>query len=217
MMKEPIPHPSGGAAVTDERPFWETPRDVTHEEAKEAAQRFINGNFKNDYERPRISIPANPARDDDLMLLSYIAQQSRRADPVREEMEQAPPKTASHPSRLYRKKPVVIEAAQFLNTPDAWRAVRKLAGNKIWLASNVYGFLAYIDTLEGRMTANEGDWIIKGIKGEFYPCKPDIFAATYEAVIAPTNEMGAERSGASPSSPTAGALSDSDRTKEESP
>lgn len=39
-----------------------------------------------------------------------------------------------------------------------------------------------INTLEGRMKANVGDWIIKGIKGEIYPCKPDIFEATYEAV-----------------------------------
>lgn len=38
-----------------------------------------------------------------------------------------------------------------------------------------------ITTLEGAMTASPGDWIIKGVKGEFYPCKPDIFAATYEA------------------------------------
>ena len=37
-----------------------------------------------------------------------------------------------------------------------------------------------IETLEGNMTAKVGDWIIKGVKGEFYPCKPDIFAATYE-------------------------------------
>ncbi len=39
-----------------------------------------------------------------------------------------------------------------------------------------------INTLEGTMTANVGDWIIKGVKGEFYPCKPEIFDATYEAV-----------------------------------
>ena len=38
----------------------------------------------------------------------------------------------------------------------------------------------FIRTLEGEMTATQGDWIIKGVKGEFYPCKPDIFAATYE-------------------------------------
>jgi hypothetical protein len=42
-----------------------------------------------------------------------------------------------------------------------------------------------IDTLEGRMTANPNDWIIRGVKGEIYPCKPDIFAATYEAADRP--------------------------------
>lgn len=40
----------------------------------------------------------------------------------------------------------------------------------------------YIETLEGVMTATEGDWIIKGVNGEFYPCKPDIFEKTYEPV-----------------------------------
>jgi len=44
-----------------------------------------------------------------------------------------------------------------------------------------------IPTLEGRMIAEPGDWIIKGIKGEFYPCKPDIFEATYEVVGEPAN------------------------------
>src|SRR5690242_3727841 len=57
--------------------FWETKREVTHEEAKAAANRFIAGHFKNKGEHARISIPANPERDDDLILLSYIAQQSR--------------------------------------------------------------------------------------------------------------------------------------------
>ena len=43
-----------------------------------------------------------------------------------------------------------------------------------------YGSTLTIDTLEGQMTALPGDWIIRGVQGEFYPCKPDIFAATYE-------------------------------------
>jgi hypothetical protein len=48
----------------------------------------------------------------------------------------------------------------------------------------VYDFAGYMDiyTLEGVMRASKGDWIIRGIKGEFYPCKPDIFTATYERV-----------------------------------
>lgn len=57
----------------------------------------------------------------------------------------------------FRKKPVVIDAVKATE-------------------------LMYIDTLEGRMTAYPGDWIITGVKGERYPCKPDIFDATYEAV-----------------------------------
>ncbi|HUT60694.1 MAG TPA: hypothetical protein VNA25_22850 [Phycisphaerae bacterium] len=82
----------------------------------------------------------------------------------------------------YRKKPVVVEAhrlAKFAVMPkwlcEAWDSgVVHLhpAGNDLVL----------IETLEGTMEANMGDWIIKGIKGELYPCKPDIFEATYEPV-----------------------------------
>lgn len=76
----------------------------------------------------------------------------------------------------YRKKPVVIEAVQY----DGSFPLPFLDG-----AEQVYkapdGKLA-IDTLEGTMTADLGDWIIRGVKGELYPCKPDIFEATYEAV-----------------------------------
>jgi hypothetical protein len=87
----------------------------------------------------------------------------------------------------FRKKPVVIEAVQL--RWDTWNEMCEHAGvgrlengkpegrtrddGKIELA---------IPTLEGVMTANEDDWVIRGIKGELYPCKPDIFAATYEAV-----------------------------------
>ena len=83
----------------------------------------------------------------------------------------------------FRKKPVVIEAV--CNT--------ELAAAPIWLqaATNARtvrplpdGSIA-IDTLEGTMIAAPGDWIILGIKGEIYPCKPDIFEATYEAVPEP--------------------------------
>ncbi len=77
----------------------------------------------------------------------------------------------------YRKKPVVIEAIQvsFHNFDEIERFVGGDLGNR------PDGSLV-IATLEGAMTASIGDYIIKGIKGEFYPCKPDIFAATYEAV-----------------------------------
>jgi len=83
-------------------------------------------------------------------------------------------------AQRFRKKPVVIEAEQFIPDqpiPD---------GMKLWPDENgvqprdmSFGF---IETLEGRMHVQAGDWIITGVKGEKYPCKPDIFKATYEAV-----------------------------------
>lgn len=76
----------------------------------------------------------------------------------------------------FRKKPVVIEAEQF--RLDNRPAVLALAGDAIRLRGRV----AFINTAEGEMRADDGDWIIRGIKGEFYPCKDQIFRATYEPV-----------------------------------
>lgn len=84
----------------------------------------------------------------------------------------------------YRKKTVVIEAMQWLGD-NRIRVAHFIAnGGKIDMdaIAHVPGDAVLIDTLEGRMRADKGDWIIKGVKGEFYPCKPDIFAATYEPV-----------------------------------
>jgi hypothetical protein len=90
----------------------------------------------------------------------------------------------------FRKKPVVIEATQFewespSGPPDIagmkferWRTF-DLGGNRMKHGPVVE--TAYIETLEGKMHVSRGDWIITGVKGESYPCKPDIFAATYEA------------------------------------
>ncbi len=69
----------------------------------------------------------------------------------------------------YRKKPVVIEAVQFEAT--------KPLPDGVEYDSKGY---AIIRTLEGDMRVSDGDWIITGVKGERYPCKPDIFAAIYE-------------------------------------
>jgi hypothetical protein len=78
----------------------------------------------------------------------------------------------------FRKKPVVIEAIRFDGfSKDGWDAVEAFVGGD---AESRNGKLV-IATLEGAMTASQGDWIIKGVKGE-YPCKPDIFEATYEPV-----------------------------------
>lgn len=118
----------------------------------------------------------------------------------------------------YRKKPVEIEAMQWLGAPtpeilpSATRVIdwvlgaggtaryhedgRKLAapdcfyagGHAVWRYcpscpySDEPEHIA-IDTLEGTMRALPGDWIIRGVQGEFYPCKPDIFVATYEEVL----------------------------------
>ncbi len=87
----------------------------------------------------------------------------------------------------FRKKPVVIEAMQFrrddtANDILAW-ANKGLGGDdkaNVECSADESGSTMRIHTLEGTMVANDGDWIIKGVKGEFYPCKPDIFAATYD-------------------------------------
>lgn len=83
----------------------------------------------------------------------------------------------------FRKKPVVIEAHQvpmLEAEPDEFMRWAESVGFSV-LSSERDGCLALV-TLEGTMTAEPVDWIIKGVKGEFYPCKPDIFAATYEPV-----------------------------------
>jgi hypothetical protein len=74
----------------------------------------------------------------------------------------------------FRKKPVVI---------DAWKWEGKLNLDfAIPGAYMAHDDTLLINTLEGQMRCDVGDWIIKGVKGEFYPCKPDIFEATYEPV-----------------------------------
>ena len=85
----------------------------------------------------------------------------------------------------YRKKPVVIEAWEFtekaLDSNDSWV---RLYRNELHLTSQYAGEVLYIeiDTLEGTMRAELGDFIIKGVQGEFYPCKPEIFKKTYEVI-----------------------------------
>lgn len=83
----------------------------------------------------------------------------------------------------YRKKPIVIEAMQFTDeTKDRVRNWMGTAAWTDWSDDQKPKPIIKISTLEGTMTARFGDWIIKGVAGEFYPCKPDIFEATYEAV-----------------------------------
>lgn len=81
----------------------------------------------------------------------------------------------------FRKKPVVIEAV--LWDGDLTTVEPLLAGSTCeGVSQDLLGTALNIETLEGEMTAQIGDWIIRGVKGELYPCKPDIFAATYERV-----------------------------------
>lgn len=75
----------------------------------------------------------------------------------------------------YRKKPVVIDAILY-NGDDG--EAKSFVGDKFEVTLVETG----IQTLEGFMRVNNGDYIIRGVRGEFYPCKPDIFQATYEAV-----------------------------------
>lgn len=86
------------------------------------------------------------------------------------------PLAGSAEVRQFRKKPVEIEAVQY-NPLDQLPLIEFL-GDAPWSIS--MGFR--IQTLEGVMTVSPGDWVIKGVQGEFYPCKPDIFAATYDEV-----------------------------------
>ena len=117
-------------------------------------------------------------------------------------------------ARTYRKRPVVIEAEQWDGTASSagriidWALAlggtiryRDHAGAPGCLGAHENGPFRYCDqrgcdwletgadlainTLEGTMTASPGDWIIRGVAGEFYACKPDIFEATYEAVEDP--------------------------------
>lgn len=89
-------------------------------------------------------------------------------------------------AQRYRKKPVVIEAVHFDGDAANCTTVTEFLGGSHAVDThrwkpNIYEG-GYIRTLEGEMEFIPGDWIIKGVKGEFYPCKPEIFAATYEAV-----------------------------------
>jgi len=89
----------------------------------------------------------------------------------------------------FRKKPVVIEAVQFdwdnaeeiMGWADASEPPCSMSALYVGEHTDAASGLL-ITTLEGEMRADCGDWIIRGVKGEFYPCKPDIFEATYEPV-----------------------------------
>lgn len=84
----------------------------------------------------------------------------------------------------YRKRPVEVEAVKFLDTVASFKKCKAFVGDGLY-----YDYQnaprVFIHTEEGEMGVSKGDYIIKGVKGEFYPCKPDIFRETYEKVDPP--------------------------------
>ena len=76
----------------------------------------------------------------------------------------------------FRKKPVMIEAIQWRG--DNLEEIKDFMGYYEYAKKNLI-----IHTLEGKMMAQVNDWIIRGVQGEYYPCKPDIFEKTYEPVV----------------------------------
>lgn len=87
----------------------------------------------------------------------------------------------------FRKIPVMISAMPFDGTIESARACVEWINNytlsgKAYVKARLDSCSIAIFTLEGTMYASEGDWIIQGVSGEFYPCKPDIFQKTYEPV-----------------------------------
>jgi hypothetical protein len=87
---------------------------------------------------------------------------------------------------FFRKKPVVVEAVQWNGTSDDIMAIKKafpkLITHSIMIDSITKEIDWSIQTKEGHHKVSQWDWIVKGVKGEFYPCKPDVFQMTYEEV-----------------------------------
>ena len=83
----------------------------------------------------------------------------------------------------FRKRPVIIEAEQFVvYRPDDKVLTKVVNGVNYPVYKDEKGHHILIPTLEGTMRCDNLDWIIKGVSGEYYPCKPDIFEKTYESV-----------------------------------
>lgn len=88
----------------------------------------------------------------------------------------------------YRKKPVEIEAMQWDGTMDRAQEIAEWSVHEVWYLveqrePRTPPEFLFVDTPEGRRRAGPGDWIIRDVKGEYYLCKPEIFAATYDEAI----------------------------------
>lgn len=87
----------------------------------------------------------------------------------------------------FRKKPILIEAIQYVGTVESNREIIDWTRDSATPAyvdkyDPVAGNVLYINTLEGTFVIRSGDWVVKGVKGEFYPCDKEIFEMTYERV-----------------------------------
>lgn len=95
----------------------------------------------------------------------------------------------TYPPTRFRKKPVVIDALQF-DGYNSDQIITFMGGERVaeaevkMLSGPGRGMheVLVIHTIEGGMTASPGDWVIRGVRGEYYPCKPDVFDQTYEPV-----------------------------------
>ncbi|GHT22516.1 hypothetical protein FACS189419_05180 [Planctomycetales bacterium] len=87
--------------------------------------------------------------------------------------------------KTYRKKSIVIAACRFEDNVKCLSDLSENGLEPVTVDYSVEPPVLKIETLEGTMTANIGDWVIKGVKGEFYPCKPGIFAKTYKEYTVP--------------------------------
>jgi len=89
-------------------------------------------------------------------------------------------------AQQFRKKPIIIEAVQWTGKNKSevklFAPSVHIYEDSDYAGGSSLGMKCKIPTLEGEMEAQIGDWIIRGVKGEFYPCKPDIFESTYEGL-----------------------------------
>lgn len=84
----------------------------------------------------------------------------------------------------YRKKPVTVEAVEWTATIDSWNSILNM-GLKNWEPGEMGSETFLISTLDGKMKVQKGDFVIKGTRGEFYPCKPEPFWDTFKPVNQP--------------------------------
>lgn len=86
-------------------------------------------------------------------------------------------------TKSYRKKPVVIQALEFFGCMESAKEIIAFTNQAAYILNDGESVKLFVGTLEGQMLVGQGDFVIRGVAGEFYPCKSAIFAATYEEVV----------------------------------